>query len=402
MPAPASPTILFIWSARDAKGQVQTGQISAPHVRQARAMLQHQGLRVIQVKRQSPPGSVRITPQMLALFTRQLATLVRAGVPLLQSLDLVTRSSPHVGWARLVQSLRHEVENGSTLHAAFRQHPVQFSPLYCSMVAAGEAAGILEDMLDKLALTLEKNAALKSKIRAALMYPTAVVSVAMAVVLLILLTVVPVFQDVFKSMGATLPLPTQWVIALSHGLLHSAWIFVVLFVGALGIWRSAWRRQPAQQLWLGQRQLQLPWIGPMVQSAVVARWTHTLSALLSAGVPMVEALGPVASACDHAVFAKASETMQARVAQGSSLNECLSLSGLFPGMVVQMCAIGEETGSLDTMLARAGVLLENEVHDQVSGLSSLLEPVIMVLLGAVVGTILVALYLPIFKLGQVF
>jgi type IV pilus assembly protein PilC len=257
-------------------------------------------------------------------------------------------------------------------------------------------------MLDKLALTLEKNAALQSKIRAALMYPAVVVTVAMGVVVLILLTVVPVFQDVFKSLGATLPLPTQWVIAISQALLHSAWFFALLAALTLMLWRSGWHREPARLLWLSQQQLRLPVIGAMVQSAVVARWAHTLSALLSAGVPIVEAMGPVASACDHAVYAQASETMRAQVAQGSSLNESMTLSGLFPSMVVQMCAIGEETGSVDTMLARAGALLENEVHDQLAGLSSLLEPVIMVLLGGVVGTILVALYLPIFKLGQVF
>ena len=398
----AQPFILFVWSGHDAQGHAQSGEISAPHLDLARAMLRQQGLRVTHVKRQTPPRTGRITSATLALFTRQLATLVRAGVPLLQSLDLVIRSTPQPGWVRLLKSLRQDVENGSPLHVAFRQHPAHFSPLFCSLVAAGEAAGILDDMLDKLALTLEKNEALKSKIRAALMYPAVVVTVAAAVVLVILLAVVPIFQDVFKSLGATLPLPTQWVIALSQTLLNSAWFMAMLAVTAVMLWRSAWRRQPAQQLWLGQRQLRLPWIGPMVQSAVVARWTHTLSALLSAGIPMVEALGPVASACDHAVYAQASETMREQVAQGSSLNETMALSGLFPSMVVQMCAIGEETGSVDTMLARAGALLENEVHDQLAGLSSLLEPVIMVLLGGVVGTILVALYLPIFKLGQVF
>jgi len=368
-------------------------------------MLRHQGIRGVQVRRQTPSrpvGKQHIQAATLALFTRQLATLVRAGVPLLQSLDLVIGSTPQPGWARLLQSLRQDIENGSSLNAAFRQHPGHFSPLFCSMVAAGEAAGILDDMLDKLAQTLEKNAALQSKIRAALMYPAAVVSVAMIVVVLVLLAVVPVFQDVFKSMGATLPLPTQWVIAISQALMHSAWFFALWIFLMLTLWRSGWHRQPARLLWLSQKQLQLPVIGAMVQSAVVARWAHTLSALLSAGVPMVEALSPVASACDHAVYAQASETMQAQVAQGSSLHESMTQSGLFPSMVVQMCAIGEETGSVDTMLARAGALLENEVHDQLAGLSSLLEPVILVLLGGVVGTILVALYLPIFKLGQVF
>lgn len=395
-------SVRFVWSGQDAQGRAQHGEILAPDITLARAMLRHQGIRIGQVQRQVRLQTGHISAPMLALFTRQLATLVRAGIPLLQSLDMVVRSTPQPGWARLLQQIRQDVENGSTLQAAFRQHPDPFNPLFCSMVAAGEAAGILDDMLDTLAHTLERNAALQSKIRSALMYPAAVLSVAVVVVGVILLAVVPVFQEVFTALGAPLPLPTLWVIAISHGLAHSAgWIVLAAVCGVL-LWRSAWCRQPAQQLWLSQQQLRLPWIGGMIRSAVVARWANTLSALLSAGIPMVQALGPVASACDHAVYAQASETMRLHVAQGSSLNETLTASGLFPHMVVQMCAIGEETGSVDTMLARAGALLENEVQDQVAGLSSLLEPVIMVLLGGVVGAILVALYLPIFKLGQVF
>ncbi len=402
MPPSATPLLVFDWSGQDAQGLAQKGEIRAPHITLARAMLRHQGMRAIQVQRQRVPRPVRVTAANLALFTRQLATLVRAGVPLLQSLDLVASSAPQPAWSRLLHSVRQDIEYGSTLNAAFRQYPAHFSPLFCSMVAAGESAGILDDILDKLALTLEKNAALKSKIRAAMVYPTAVVSVAMAVTVLILLTVVPVFEEVFKSLGAPLPLPTQWVIAISQTLLHSAgWIVLGVGVAVL-LWRRGVQMQPAKLLRWRQWQLRLPWLGSLIQSAVVARWANTLSALLSAGVPMVEALGPVSSACDHVVYEQASQTMQAQVAQGSSLHECLQQSGLFPTMVVQMCAIGEETGAVDTMLARAGALLENEVNDQLTGLSSLLEPVIMILLGGVVGTILVALYLPIFKLGQVF
>lgn len=405
MSSTSSRSVVFVWTGQDRQGLAQQGEISAPHSALAKAMLRHQGIHITQVKLAKPARAARplhISATALALFTRQLATLVRAGVPLLQSLDLVTRSTPQPGWASLLQSLKHDIENGSTLNAAFRQHPAHFSPLFCSMVAAGEAAGLLDDMLEKLAWTLEKNAALKSKIRAALMYPSVVVTVALGVVLLILLAVVPVFEDVFKSLGATLPWPTQWVIAISHAVLHSAGVIGLGLGVAVILWRKGWHRQPARQMRWSQWQLQIPWIGSMVQSAVIARWAHTLSALLSAGIPMVQALGPVAAACDHAVFAQASETMREQVAQGSSLNEAMALSGLFPSMVVQMCAIGEETGAVDTMLARAGALLENQVHDQLAGLSSLLEPVIMVFLGTVVGTILVALYLPIFKLGQLF
>lgn len=368
----------------------------------ARAMLSHQGIRVTTLVVKPKVRRRRITAQELALFTRQLATMLRAGVPLLQSFDLVIRSTPNPGLVDLLVHLRGDIETGSALNAAFRKHPQHFSPLYCSLVAAGEAAGILDDMMDKLAVTLEKNEALKSKIRSALMYPTAVITVAIAVVLVILIAVVPVFEDVFKSLGATLPLPTQWVIAASQMLSHSVWLLGLLAVMVVFVWRSGWHRRPAQQERLDRWQLRLPWIGPMIQAAVVARWSQTLSAMLSAGIPLVEALGPVALACDHVTYAMASETMRDQVAQGSSLNESMSLTGLFPDLVIQMCAIGEETGSIDNMLARAGALLENEVHDRLAGLSSLLEPVIIVVLGTVVGGILVAMYLPIFKLGQVF
>jgi type IV pilus assembly protein PilC len=302
----------------------------------------------------------------------------------------------------LLKRLHSDIEAGTALNTAFRKHHEHFSPLYCSLVAAGEVAGILDDMMDKLAQTLEKNEALQSKVRSALMYPAAVVIVAVAVVLVILMAVVPVFQDVFASFGAALPLPTQWVIAVSQGLTRSAWLVAPLSLMVTLAWRRGWLSHPSHQQRMDRWKLRLPLIGPMIQAAVVARWTQTLSALLSAGIPLVEALGPVAAACDHSVYAQASETMRDQVAQGSSLNETMALTGLFPSMVVQMCAIGEETGSIDNMLARAGALLENEVHDQLTGLSSLLEPVIIVLLGTVVGGILVALYLPIFKLGQVF
>jgi type IV pilus assembly protein PilC len=393
---------IYIWSGHDAQSQPVAGEIAAPHDSMARAMLRHQGIRLTSLDVRPEERKGRISTQELALFTRQLATMMRAGVPLLQSLELVERSTPNPILMGLVKRLRLDIETGTALNTAFRKYPAHFSPLYCSLVAAGEVAGILDDMMDKLAQTLEKNEALQSKVRAALMYPAAVVTVAIAVVLVILLAVVPVFQDVFASFGATLPLPTQWVIAVSQALKHSAWLVVPLSLMAAFAWRSGWLRHPAHQERMDRWKLRLPLIGPMIKSSVVARWTQTLSALLSAGIPLVEALGPVASACDHSVYARASETMREQVAQGSSLNETMASTGLFPNMVVQMCAIGEETGSIDNMLARAGAMLENEVHDQLAGLSSLLEPVIIVVLGTVVGGILVAMYLPIFKLGQVF
>ena len=402
MAPPTKTTILFSWSGHDPQNHSVQGEIAAPNIRMARAMLNHQGIRFtnLQIRRKKRKGSV--TTKELALFTRQLATMLRAGVPLLQSLELVIRSTPNPNLVNLLNRMHSDIETGTALNTAFRKHPEHFSPLYCSLVAAGEVAGILDDMMDKLAQTLEKNEALQSKVRSALMYPAAVVTVAIAVVLVILLAVVPVFQDVFASFGAALPLPTQWVIAVSQGLTRSAWLVAPLALIVIFAWRRGWFSHPLHQQRMDRWKLRLPLVGPMIQAAVVARWTQTLSALLSAGIPLVEALGPVAAACDHSVYTQASETMRDQVAQGSSMNEAMALTSLFPSMVVQMCAIGEETGSIDNMLARAGALLENELHDQLAGLSSLLEPVIIVILGTVVGGILVAMYLPIFKLGQVF
>lgn len=393
---------LYSWSGHDANSQPVGGDIAAPNISMARAMLRHQGIRLKTLEVRRKEKKERIATKEIALFTRQLATMLRAGVPLLQSLELVMRSTPNTSLVSLLKRLHSEIETGTALNTAFRKHPEHFSPLYCSLVAAGEVAGILDDMMDKLAQTLEKTEALQSKVRSALMYPAALVTVAIAVVLVILLAVVPVFQDVFASFGAALPLPTQWVIAVSQGLTHSAWLVVPLALLVSFAWRKGWLSHPSHQERMDRWKLRLPLVGPMIQAAVVARWTQTLSALLAAGIPLVEALGPVAVACDHSVYAQASETMRDQVAQGSSLNETMASTGLFPSMVVQMCAIGEETGSIDNMLARAGALLENEVHNQLAGLSSLLEPVIIVFLGIVVGGILVAMYLPIFKLGQVF
>jgi len=402
MAPPTKTTVLFSWSGHDPQNHLVQGEIVAPNISMARAMLNHRGIRFtnLQIRRKKRKGS--ITTKELALFTRQLATMLRAGVPLLQSLELVIRSTPNPNVVSLLYQLHSDIETGTALNSAFLKHPEYFSPLYCSLVAAGEVAGILDDMMDKLAQTLEKNEALQSKVRSALMYPAAVVTVAIAVVLVILLAVVPVFQDVFASFGSALPLPTQWVIAVSQGLTRSAWLVAPLALMVTFAWRRGSFSQPSHQQRMDRWKLRLPLIGPMIQAAVVARWTQTLSALLSAGIPLVEALGPVAAACDHSVYALASETMRDQVAQGSSMNEAMALTSLFPSMVVQMCAIGEETGSIDNMLARAGALLENELHDQLAGLSSLLEPVIIVILGTVVGGILVAMYLPIFKLGQVF
>jgi type IV pilus assembly protein PilC len=270
------------------------------------------------------------------------------------------------------------------------------------MGQAGEAAGILDTMMERLSLTLEKNEAMRSKIRSALMYPIAVMAVALGILVLILVWVVPVFQDVFQSFGAELPLATQMVVGMSHALVR-AWP-AALPLALLLLW-AAQNNSPAasrMRQWLARWWLRWPVLGPLLTTAVVARWAQTLSALLAAGVPLTEALGPTAQACDHAVFARTTLQIQRQVVQGQSLSESMDQSGRFPAMIVQLCATGEETGALDSLLSRAGSLMESALDDQVNGLSSLLEPLIIVVLGGFIGAILVAMYLPIFSLGQVF
>lgn len=396
----------FIWKGQDAQGRQRQGRIQAPTAGLARAQLRRQGVQPLQLRRLWWTRMPRVRPQDLSLMTRQLAALLRAGVPLLQSLDMLSRSLPSLALTEVMQQVHNDVASGSALHEALAQHPALFSGVYISMVQAGESAGILDSMVERLAQTLEKNEALRLRVRSALMYPTAVLGVAMAVLVLILVYVVPVFEDVFQSFGADLPWATQMVVALSEGL--SAAGPLLLLLGLLGLWgwqsapQHATRHSKAWRLWQDRWLLQLPVIGGLLETAVVARWTQTLSALLAAGVPLTEALGPVAQACDQAVYGRLTEQLQRQVAQGSRLSEGMAQSGRFANMVVQLCATGEETGSLDLLLARAGALLETELDDRVHGLSSLLEPLIIVVLGGLIGGILMAMYLPIFRLGQVF
>lgn len=378
------------------------GRCSAPDAGLARAQLRRQGVQQVQLQRVWWDRPSRVRPGDLSLMTRQLAALLRAGVPLLQALNMLSRSLTSVALVDVMQQVQNDVAAGTALHAALARHPNHFTGLYTSMVRAGESAGILDTMMERLAHTLEKNQALRSRVRSALMYPCAVMGVAIAVLVLILVFVVPVFEEVFQSFGADLPWPTQMVVALSEGLSASGPLLALGLL--LGLWW--WQRPQAAQARLQTAKdhglLKLPLLGPLIGTAVVARWAQTLSALLAAGVPLAEALEPVAQACDHVVFARLTLQLQRQVAQGSRLSEGMAQSGRFPPMLVQLCATGEETGAMDTLLARAGSLMETELNDRVNGLSSLLEPLIIVVLGSLIGGILVAMYLPIFRLGQVF
>jgi type IV pilus assembly protein PilC len=401
-PAPVRTTAVFRWKGMNDRGHPQSGQIQALNADLARVQLRRQGLQQVKVQRLwwSPPVTVKAKD--LAVMTRQWAAMLRAGVPVVQALSMLCRSMGAKGLVAVMQSVRNDVEAGVALHNALAKHPQHFSGLYVHMVQAGEAAGILDTMMERLSLTLEKNEAMRSKIRSALMYPIAVMVVALGILVLILVLVVPVFQDVFQSFGAELPLATQMVVGMSDALVR-AWPSA-LPLGVLLLWSIQYSNAKARRVrqWLARWWLRWPVLGPLLTTAVVARWAQTLSALLAAGVPLPEALGPTAQACDHPVFERTTLQLQRRVVQGQSLSDSMAQSGRFPAMIVQLCATGEETGALDALLGRAGSLMESALDDQVNGLSSLLEPLIIVVLGGFIGAILVAMYLPIFSLGQVF
>jgi type IV pilus assembly protein PilC len=391
----------FAWRAHAVHGGEAQGQIQAENAELARARLRRQGLEVTHLQRLWWVQPQRLRARELAQMTRQLAALLRAGVPLASALHMVSRSAATHTLRELVHAVCSDVESGMSLHAALAAHPQHFSGLYVSMVSAGEAAGILDTMMERLADTLEKNEALSAKVRSALTYPCAVMVVAIAVLALIMVYVVPVFEDVFKAFGADLPWPTQWVLAVSRLLGESG---VWLLCGLLPLpW--LWRRFQHHEVWqnrLDRWLLDWPVLGRLLRSAVVARWAQTLSALLAAGVPLTEALGPAGQACHHPVYTRLTVHLQRRVSQGGSLSEALAHTGRFPDMIVQLCATGEESSALESLLERAGALMANELDEQVNGLSSLLEPLIIVVLGGLIGVILVAMYLPIFRLGQVF
>lgn len=397
-----SKAVTYVWKAQDAQGRTGQGKVQANNAALAQALLRRQGWQSVQVQRQWWNTSPRVRPRDVAQMTRQLAALLKAGVPLLQSMHMLSRSLPSAALTEVVLALQKDVSEGQSLHTALAQHPHLFSGLYISMVQAGESAGILDTLMDRLAQALEKNEALRSRVRSALTYPVAVMVIATSVLVMILVFVVPVFQDVFNSFGAELPWPTQMVVGLSHTLSSAGPAGLVVM--GLGTW---WLQRPAQRdsslrARVHRSQLKTPLLGPLIQSAVVARWAQTLSALLAAGVPLSEALGPVAKACGHPVYERLTVQLQRQVAQGSSLSEAMARTGRFPNMIVQLCHTGEETGAMDSLLARAGDLMESELEDRVNALSSLLEPLIIVVLGGLIGGILVAMYLPIFRLGQVF
>ena len=392
---------VFEWEGKDRNGKPVKGETRAQGENQVLAMLRRQGVVPGKIKKRRMTSGKRIKPKDIAIFTRQLATMMKAGVPLLQSFDIVGRGNANPSVTRLLNDIRSDVETGTSLSAAFRKHPLYFDSLYCNLVEAGEAAGILESLLDRLATYMEKTEAIKSKIKSALMYPTAVLIVAFVVVSLIMIFVIPSFKEVFSSFGADLPAPTLFVIGMSEFFVEWWWLIFGVVGGGAYFAMQAWKRNERVQQFMDRLMLKVPVFGALVEKSVVARWTRTLSTMFAAGVPLVEALDSVGGASGNSVYAIATEKIQQEVSTGTSLTMAMTNANLFPSMVLQMCAIGEESGSIDHMLGKAADFYEAEVDDMVAGLSSLMEPIIIVVLGTIIGGIVVSMYLPIFKLGQV-
>lgn len=392
---------LYQWEGRDKGGRVVRGEMRAGGESVVAASLRRRGIMATRIKKQSMPRGRRISGKDLALFTRQLSTMLRAGVPLMQCFDIVGRGHSNPSMSRLLNDIRSDVETGTNLNQAFRKYPMYFDALFCNLVAAGEQAGILETLLDRLATYQEKTLALKGKIKKALFYPTAIILVAILVTAVIMIFVIPAFKQVFSSFGADLPAPTLVVIAMSDFFVK--YWYVVLFgtAGSVYFLYQSWRRSPAVQVAVDRLLLKVPVVGELLHKATVARWTRTLATTFAAGVPLVEALDSVGPASGNAVYKEATRQIQNEVNIGTSLAQSMQNSGVFPPMAVQMTAIGEESGSLDSMLSKVADYYEREVDETVDALASLMEPMIMVILGTIIGSIVVAIYMPIFKLGQV-
>ena len=392
---------VFEWEGRDKNGKIMRGEVRAGGEAMVSASLRRQGILVTRIKKRRMSGGKSIKQKDIAVFTRQLATMMKAGVPLLQAFDIVGRGSTNPRLTRMLNDIRSDVETGTSLSAAFRKHPMHFDALYCNLVEAGEAGGILEALLDRLAIYQEKTLELKRKIKSALMYPIAVIVVAFVVLTVIMIFVIPAFKDVFKSFGADLPAPTLAVIAMSEFFVKYWWAIFGFLGGGGYFFLQSWKRSEKMQKAMDRLFLRIPIFGDLIYKSVIARWTRTLSTMFAAGVPLVEALDSVGGASGNAVFVEATEQIQKDVSTGSPLTTSMQSTGVFPAMVLQMCAIGEESGALDHMLGKAAEFYEQEVDEMVKGLSSLMEPFIIVILGVLIGGIVVSMYLPIFKLGAV-
>ena len=391
----------FLWEGVDRNNKPMRGELRAVSETVATTNLRRQGIRVVKIKRQTFRGGRSVNEKDITFFTRQLATMLRAGVPLLQSFDIIARGHSNARFSRLMMDIKTQVETGASLSQAFRQYPKHFDALYCNLVQAGETAGMLDAILDRLATYMEKILAIKGKIKSALFYPITVLVVALIVTWIIMVFVIPSFKQVFASFGANLPWLTLLVISISDFFVKWWWAIFIITAVSLVALRLAFKRSEALRYLVHKYSLKIPIIGTILEKATIARWTRTLQTMFAAGVPLVESLDAVGGASGNMVYIAATKRIQTDVSTGTSLTNAMGAVNLFPSMVIQMTQIGEESGSLDNMLGKIADFYEREVDDAVAALSSLLEPVMIVFLGVFVGGLVVAMYLPIFKLGAV-
>ncbi|WP_318527727.1 type II secretion system F family protein [Neisseria zalophi] len=381
--------------------QMVRGEVVAKNEEEARKKIQRRGIKPLRVSKVKAVRKKRITQEDITVFTRQLATMMKAGLPLMQAFEIVAKGHSNPSVTQMLMEIRADVEQGSALGKAFSKHPKYFDRFYCNLIAAGEAGGVLETLLDKLAVYKEKTQAIKKKVKSALTYPIAIVVVAIVLVFIMMVFVLPAFGQVYSSMGAELPGLTQIVMSISDFFVEYAWVIVV---GTVAICYAAfqwYKKSPTLQKRVDAVLLRLPIFGPIVKKATIARWARTTSTLFAAGVPLVEVLDSVSGAAGNILYEEATQDIRAKVTQGLSLTSSMQGTDMFPNMVLQMASIGEESGSLDDMLNKAAEFYEDEVDNSVAQLSSLMEPIIMVVLGSIIGVILVAMYLPLFNLGNV-
>lgn len=393
---------LYTWEGKDAQGKLTRGEMLANGEALVSSTLRRQGIITTRVVRKRGQRNSRISEKDITIFTRQLATMLRAGIPLLQAFDILAQGQGKLKLAQVLRAISNSVETGSSLSDAFRKHPPYFNALYCNLVAAGEQAGILEQMLERLAIYKEKTIAIKSRVRSAMIYPLAILAVAVIVVSVIMIFVIPPFKETFQSFGAELPTPTLVVVAISDFMVNNIWI--ILGILGLGIYYVLRQFKQSKQFRarIDRMMLKLPIFGEVFLKAVLARWSRTLSTMFSSGITLVDALDTVGAASGNIVYEEASIRVRQDVHTGTSLTSAMQATGQFPHMVTQMVSIGEESGSLDQMLDKVADFYEREVDEAVSTLSSMMEPLIMVILGVLIGALVIALYLPIFKMGSLF
>lgn len=404
MAAKALKTSVFTWEGKDRKGAVVKGELTGQNPALIKAQLRKQGINPTKVRKKAISifnRGKKIKPLDIALFTRQMATMMKAGVPLLQSFDIISEGFENPNMRKLVDNLKQEVAAGNSFAYSLRKQPQHFDDLYCNLVDSGEQAGALENLLERVAIYKEKTEALKAKIKKAMTYPIAVVVVAIIVTGILLIKVVPAFDEVFKSFGAELPAFTQFVVALSKGLQNWWLAFIVVFLVLSYAFKAAHSKSEKFRNGLDRFTLKIPVVGDIVYKSSVARYARTLSTTFAAGVPLVEALDSVAGATGNIVFKNAVTAIKQDVSSGTQLNFSMRATGVFPSLAIQMTAIGEESGALDQMLDKVATFYEDEVDNLVDNLTALMEPMIMSVLGILIGGLIIAMYLPIFQLGNV-